>query len=273
MTRPRSIELDADLLQAEPFGERPPADRDQHDVGGKRFGRALTLGRRDAHRERFAIGDAGHLRAEAELKALLLEDALALLRHLAVETRQDAVEELDHGYLRAEPPPDRADLQPDHARADDEQPLRHVIQLQRAGGGDEPRCSSIATPGSGVDFRAGGDRDRLRVDGLPAPILRRDLDLAGRCDARCAMQEVDLVLAEQERDTVDVRLNRRVLVRHHRREIEFRRADLHAELAESVARLLEHLRRVEQRLGGYAADVQAGAAGGRALVDDGDLQA
>ena len=48
--------------------------------------------------------------------------------------------------------------------------------------------------------------------------------------------------------------------------------DLHAELGKAMPRLLEHLRGMEQRLRRDAADVQAGAAGGRALLDDGDLQ-
>ena len=46
------------------------------------------------------------------------------------------------------------------------------------------RCSSIATPGSGVEFGAGGDDDGLGLERLLAAVLRRHLHLAGR--ERCA---------------------------------------------------------------------------------------
>ena len=48
--------------------------------------------------------------------------------------------------------------------------------------------------------------------------------------------------------------------------------DLDAELGEVLARPLEELGGVQQRLGRDAADVEAGAAQGRALLDAGDLQ-
>ena len=58
-------------------------------------------------------------------------------RDLAVHAGQDAVEELDHRHLRAEPPPDRAELEPDHAGADHQQLLRHLVERERAGRGDD----------------------------------------------------------------------------------------------------------------------------------------
>ena len=66
-----------------------------------------------------------------------VEQALGLPGDLAVHAGQDAVEELDHGDLAAEPAPDRAELEADDAGADDEQPLRHRRQRQRAGRGDD----------------------------------------------------------------------------------------------------------------------------------------
>src|SRR5260221_13470331 len=52
--------------------------------------------------------------------ALLFEDALDLSADLAIHSRQDAVEELDHDHLGAETAPHRTELKPDHAGADDE---------------------------------------------------------------------------------------------------------------------------------------------------------
>ena len=58
-----------------------------------------------------------------------------------------------------------------------------------------------------------------------------------------------------------------------RGEIELRRADADAHLGEGMAGLLEHFGGVQQRLRRNAADVEAGAAVGRALLDHRDLQA
>src|SRR3569623_681485 len=58
---------------------------------------------------------------------------------------------------------------------------------------------------------------------------------------------------------------------HHLRQVHLRRWDIDAQVAEIVPGFLEQLRRVEQRLGGEAADVEAGTAEGRPLLDHGDL--
>ena len=55
--------------------------------------------------------------------------------------------------------------------------------------------------------------------------------------------------------------------------VELRLADDDAERAEAMGDFLEHFRGVQQRLGRDAADVEAGAAMGLALFDDGGLQA
>ena len=59
-------------------------------------------------------------------------------RDLAVHAGQDAVEEFDHRHLGAEPPPHRAELEPDDAGADHQQLLRHLVERQRAGRRDDP---------------------------------------------------------------------------------------------------------------------------------------
>ena len=76
---------------------------------------------------------AGHLRAEAELDALLLQDALERGGDLGIHARHDAVEELDHGDLGAKPAPHAAEFQPDVAAADDHEMAGNLVQFQRAG--------------------------------------------------------------------------------------------------------------------------------------------
>ncbi len=114
------VERDAGFLEAEALGVGHAADADHDHVGFQRFG-SSTRGRLDLRRQRLARGvDAGDLGAELERKALLFEDALELLGDFAVHAGQDAVEKLHHGDLGAEPVPHRAELEPDHAGADDQ---------------------------------------------------------------------------------------------------------------------------------------------------------
>jgi hypothetical protein len=75
------------------------------------FRSPLALRRLDRHL-RAAAGRI-HLRdlgGEPESEALLAENALELLGDVVVQAGQDAVEELDHGHLGAEPPPNGAEL-------------------------------------------------------------------------------------------------------------------------------------------------------------------
>ena len=59
----------------------------------------------------------------------------------------------------------------------------------------------------------------------------------------------------------------------HGGEVELRLADLDAHAGERVAGLVEQLGRVQQRLRRDAADIEAGAAEGRVLLDHRDLHA
>ena len=131
------VQPHAHLLQAQPFRVGLPSDRDQDGVALDRL-RRTALGRLDGHLDRLARAvDAGDLGAELERHALLLQDLLEFLRHLAVHARRDAVQELDHGDLRPEPPPHGAHLEADIPGTDDQQVLGHPLQIQRTGRGDD----------------------------------------------------------------------------------------------------------------------------------------
>ena len=139
MTRPRLSSCDARLLEAEPFGVGHAADRDEHDSRPRSSPprRPPTGSIVTRRRRRLRLVDARDLVPSLKLDALLGQHALELLGDLAVHAGQDAVEELDDRHLGAEPPPHRAELQPDDAGADDQQLLRHLVQRQRAGRGDD----------------------------------------------------------------------------------------------------------------------------------------
>ena len=70
-----------------------------------------------------AVGD---VRAGADVEALLAEDAIGLLDDVVVHARKDRRQQLDDGDLGAEPVPDGAELESDHAAADDDQVLRDL---------------------------------------------------------------------------------------------------------------------------------------------------
>ena len=266
------VALHAGFVETEAIGEGPPADGDEHDVGLQNLGGAAR-GRLDRDLQRLAaLVDRGHLAGQAEGHALAGEDALRLAGHFAIEAGQDAVEEFHDRDFRSEPPPDRTEFQADDAGADDDQARRHLRQGERAGRGHDALFVDLDAA-QRRHVGAGGDDDAGRLDRLALPVGADDLDLAGTGDRAGALDGIDLVLLEQEGDAGGVGFDHLILVGHHRLQIELRRADLDAEALELVPGHVEHLGRVEQRLGGDAADIEAGAAKGRHLLDDRHLEA
>ena len=86
------------------------------------------------------------------------------------------------------------------------------------------------------------------------------------------MKALDLVLLEQVIDSFNVAVHAFGLEGLHRLQIELR-LDLDAHARHGMLRLLEKLGGVQQRLGGNATDIEAGAAISAPLLDDGDFHA
>ncbi len=159
------VERDAGLLEAEAFGVGPAADGDQHDVGLDRLGRAAR-GRLDGDLRALA----GWCRRAVDLGAEL-EARCPACRGGAGPASPTSPSMPGRMRSRnsttvtsaAEPPPDRAELEADHAGADHDQlasaPRRAPARRWRS------RCASrrSSTPGRPGDFRAGGDDDALRL--------------------------------------------------------------------------------------------------------------
>ena len=191
---------------------------------------------------------------------------------LVVHAGQDAVQELDDFDVGAEALPHRAEFEPDDAAADDEHLLRHRRQRKRAFGGDDDLLVDLDA-GQASHVGAGGDADRSGLERLRlARPWAVTSTLPGAAMAARTDERLNLVLLEEERDAVDVRRHRIVLVLHHRLEVELRLADDDAERGKVVGDLVHLFRRVEQRLRGDAADVEAGAAEIRALLDHRHLE-
>ncbi len=165
---------------------------------------AAACSRLDFHLQRFAGSiDCRDLRRQFEGKPLLLQHAVKLLGDLAVDARQNVIEEFDDRHLGAEPPPHRAELEPDDAGADDEELLRHVGELERAGRGHDALFVDVDA-GQPRHVGPGGDDDVLGLQRLGLAVVGFHLDLARRGDAAGAVKRLDLVLLEQIFDAFDV---------------------------------------------------------------------
>src|SRR5438876_330887 len=141
---------------------------------------------------------AGHPATQAELEALPLEEALRLRRDLRVHAGEDAVQILEDGDPCTEPPPNRSQLQPDVAGADDRKVSRHVGVAQ----GLRARADSVA-----VERNAGqlgrraprGDEDPACLKANRSPSVLDD-HLALACDPPVPGVARNLVLAEESVD-------------------------------------------------------------------------
>jgi hypothetical protein len=139
--------------------------------------------------------------------------------------------------------------------------------------------SSKATPGS-AGVGAGGHHDLLAGDDFL--FLAGNLDFVAAFDSlhegAAAVEEGDLVLLEQVQDAVVVLLHDGVLAGDHLGHVHLDLAGGDAVVGKVQLGMLEMLGRLQQRLGGNAAHVGAGAAGSSAasgvlpLVDTGDVE-
>ena len=149
-TRPRSIATPT-ALEPEALGVGTAADRDQHDIGFERLRLAARrrLDRRPS-RPLAVFSTPATFWPRWKTKPCFSSMRWNCLATSRVHARQDAVEEFDDGDLGAEPAPDRAELEPDDAGADDDELVRHGVASSSAPVEETMIFSSIATPGSGA---------------------------------------------------------------------------------------------------------------------------
>src|SRR6056297_2162091 len=259
--------LDAEGIEAKAIGEGFAAGGDQNGIGVEgvlavvlaELVVVLGLG--------FHRLDRLHGGAHDEFKALFLQQFLELLLYLAVHAGGNVIQEFNNRHLRAQARIDRAHFQPDDARADDHHFLGDFRQFQCARGGDDGFLVHLDTRQRG-GFGACGDDDVLGLVGL---VTHLDLALFG--DRAPALDPVYLVLFEQEFDALGVLADDVILVGEHLFPVHGRRFALEAHLGEVVFGLVQLVGGVQQRLGGDAADVEAGAAKGFSALDAGGFQA
>jgi hypothetical protein len=197
---------------------------------------------------------------------------LRLLGDLEIHARAaNLVEELDHGDVRAETRPHRRHLEADDAAANDRHLLGHLLQ----GDGTRARNDALLVnleAGERRRLAACRDENVLADHARLAAVVELDLDRVLVLEGARALDVLDAVLLEQELDALGQAVDRLVLGLHQLLEVQLDVADLDAAVFRVVEDLVVEMRVVEERFRGDAADVEAGAAEGSALLDTCDLE-
>ena len=120
----------------------------------------------------------------------------------------------------AEPAPHRAELEPDDAGADDQEPAGNFFERQRAGRRDDAFLVDVDAACS----RATSDPVAMTIAFVSSVVVLPSSaftsTLPGGDDPSAAAMAVDLVLLQQEVDTLDVAVDALVLELEHGGEIE-----------------------------------------------------
>ena len=212
-----------------------------------------------------------NLGASLEVDALLLQDLLDGLGDLEVHAgATNLVEELDDGNLGAEAGPDGGHLKTNDTTTDDEHLLGDLLEGNGAGAADDALLVDLET-GEGGDLGTSGNKDVLALDGGLAAVVELNVDGVLIGERAGALDVLDAVLLEEELNALGEAADGLVLGLHKLGEVELDIADLDTAVFRVVEDLVVKMRVVEERLGGNAADVQAGTAEGAALLDTGDL--
>src|SRR5690606_19329513 len=201
----------------------------------------------------------GYFGAELDVQTLFRQDLQRFLRDLLIDSGKEAFGGFEHDHFSAEARPHRAELQADHASANDAETFRYFLEFERAGGVDddvviERRRRNV------YRHRAGGNDDVVRSEGLLAAVVRSYFDLFIFQHLAAAGNAGDLVGLEQAGNAACQLLHNLRLARDHRGHIDFNLAHLDAVHVKVVRCFEELVRGIEQCLRRNAADVQAGAA-------------
>src|SRR6185437_14824529 len=250
----------AGLLEAEVRGHRAAADRDQQQLGLE----GLPVLGRDAHAG-LCVFDPGEPVAELELDAAAAERALQQLRVVLVLQRHQVRQRLDDGDLGAEGLPDRGEFAADDAAAEHDDRARDAIELERVVAADDPVAVDIQA-GQRLGYRTGCQHDVAAGVGLAV-----HSHLIGRAQHALAGHEGDLAGLHNALQALVQLADHAVLVAVDPGHVDAVELALHAE-RRALAGQVGDFGRVQQRLGGDAAAVQAGAAH-LGLLDQGHVHA
>ena len=131
-TKPRSSSFSPIAVGVQAVGVRHAADRDDQLVADQLLLGPGGVGVGDRHALAARL-DLADLDAEFDLQPLLDEGLLRFAGDLFVDHAEKGRQRLEHRDIGAEPAPDRAHLEADHAGADHAQGLRHRGDRERTG--------------------------------------------------------------------------------------------------------------------------------------------
>src|SRR5690606_3825103 len=201
---------------------------------------------------------AGYPGTQLDVQTLLGVDLHRFLGQLLVRGDQELVQRLDDGHFSAQTRPYGAELQTDHAGTDHTQALGHGGELQRAGGIDNDLLVNRSR-GNLHRTRARGEDDVLRSQHFAAAVGLGNFDLLTGQQLAVAFIYGHTISLEQPGNTAGQGLVELILAANHRRHVHLHLAGADAVHAEGILGLMEFPGAVQQRLGGYAAYVQAGS--------------
>ncbi len=202
--------------------------------------------------------------------AVLLELARELLRDLLVLDRQGA--RIISTMVTLEPKERKieANSQPTAPAPRTATTLGHAVEVEDVVGVDDALAVGLDDREL-ARHRADGEDDVLGGVGLLLAVRALDFDLARPGEPPAAADPVDLVLLEQELDALGVGVDDVLLALLDAHHVEGGRGDVDAEVV-GLADLVEHRRRLQQRLGRDAAALQARAAELGVLLDHRHLE-
>lgn len=157
-------------------------------------------------------------------------------------------------------------LETDDTTTDDDHLLGDLSEGESTSAGNDALLVDSET-GEVSSFGTSGDEDVLSAQGLLTTIVEGNVDGVGIDERAGTLDVVNTVLLEEELDTLGETLDGLVLGLHHLGEVELDIADFDTALLGVVENLVVEVGVVEERLGGNAADVQAGTTEGSALLD------
>src|SRR5258706_1962954 len=207
------------------------------------------------HRDGPALAcDLSDLRVRLHLDALGRERSHEQPDELGVRVADRLRQHLEHRDLRADLGVERAELHPDRAAADDDEPLR---DLGEAEGADVVERLRVREPldRRHADLRARRDDDGVRLH-RPLAVAGLHLELAGRREGAAAGYEVDLAALEQQLDAADQLLHDGILARDGLWQSE-RRALEHDPVLFAVRREPVRVNGIEERFRRDASDGHA----------------
>ena len=266
---PALVDLHARGLGADhlPVGLAP--DRDQDLVEHRRLGGLAAL---EVNGQPILSGlHVGDLGLHPDVLVALGQPPGKRFDQVRVRAGDELVQQLHHAHLRAQLVVDGRHLQADDPAAQDEQPLRDPIQLQRAGGVDH--AGIVVWDERQRDrLGAGGDDGLFEADRAGRPVVGGDLDHVRRGELAGADHGGDLALFGQPGQPTGEPVDHALFPATQRAQVDGRRGEGQS-VAGHLLGLGDHLGRVQQRLGRDAAHIQAHPAERAAAVDHHNLLA